>query len=74
MKVKSAAKPLPIIEFDGTGRHRIVTQGNVGECSASDWAPVTDAIKFGNLYTGGAGSPFEEALFTIRAVPHQVLA
>ena len=74
MRKSTNSKPIPILEFDGAGRHRIVTQGDVGECSASEWAPVTDAIKFGNLYTGGAGSPFEEALFTIRAVPHQVLA
>ena len=74
MSQKAVSKPLPILEFDGTNRYRIVTQGNVGECQASEWTPVNEPIRFGNLYAGGAGSPFEEALFTIRAVPHQVLA
>ena len=74
MSKQQATKPLPILEFDGAGRHRIVTQGNIGECQASEWFPVNEPIKFGNLYTGGGGSPFEEALFTIRAVPHQVLS
>ena len=69
-----ATKPLPILEFDQHGQYRIVTQGAVGECQASAWTPVDAPIKFGNLYAGGAGSPFEEALFTIKAVSHQVLA
>jgi len=71
---QSSPKPLPILEFDQHGNYRIVTQGNVGECSASPWIPVDQPIKFGNLYSGGAGSPFEAALFTIREVAHQVLA
>ena len=74
MRKQFPVKPLPILEFDGANRYRIVTQGNVGECSASDWTPVTEPIKFGTLYAGGSNSPFEEPLFTIRAVLHQVLA
>ena len=68
-----SSKPLPIIEYDEAGRHRIVVQDASGKCVASSWTPVTEDVRLGNLYAGGAGSPFEEALFTIRAVSHQVL-
>jgi len=74
MKKPIITKPLPILEYDDAQRYRIVVQGDTGECSASAWTPVNEPLRFGNLYAGGTGSPFEEALFTIRAVAHQVLA
>ena len=67
-------KPLPIIEYDSSGRHRIVMQGVAREAIASEWVPVTEAVRLLNIYAAPTISPFEEALFTIRAVPHQVLA
>ncbi len=74
MSKQTVVKPLPIIEYDATGRHRIVVQGTTGEAKASAWMPITEAVKLDNLYAGPAGGPFEDALFTIRAVEHQVLA
>ena len=73
-KKQIAPKPLPIIEYDGAGRHRIVIQGATGECSASEWVSVTETAKLGALYAGPAGGTFEEPIFTIRPVAHQVLA
>jgi hypothetical protein len=72
--MKTQIKPLPILEYDGAERHRIVVQGVTGECKASEWAPVTEAIRLDSLYAGPAGGPFEDAVFTIRGVDHQVLA
>lgn len=74
MSKTQSPKPLPILEYDNAERYRIVVTGETGECNASLWTPVDEPIRFGAFYAGGAGSPFEEALFTIRAVPHQVLA
>ena len=71
---KQPVKSIPILEYDDAGRYRIVLPSNDGTTAASSWVPVTECLRFGNLYAGGTNAPFEEALFTIRAVPHQVLA
>jgi hypothetical protein len=71
---QTSVKPLPTIEYDEAGRHRIVVQGTKGEALKSDWAPVTEAVVLNGIYAGPTGGPFEHALFTIRAVEHQVLA
>ena len=73
LKPKPIAVNIPIHEFDGAGRHRIVLPLANGTVSAGDWVPATDVASHEAFFAVAAAGPLPQGIFTVRTATHRVL-